>query len=125
MTVLCQLGPGGGSCGGNVLAAGDAVGDVHLLDLRKLSAGRYARSGKSRSGEGLVGWLAGRGGSVRQLSVHPSMPNVLVCVGLDRNLWTWDVAAAAAAPTTMRLMTMMTMQSRLHRKGGVHDSGRR
>jgi hypothetical protein len=24
----------------------------------------------------------------------------------------------------MRLMTMTTMQSRLHRKGGVHDSGR-
>jgi hypothetical protein len=46
MTVLCQLGPGGGSCGGDVLEAGDAVGDVHLLDLRKLSAGQYARAGK-------------------------------------------------------------------------------
>ncbi len=59
----------------------------------------------------MVGRLAGRGGLVRQLAVHPSMPNVLVCVELDRKLWTWDVAAAAAAPTTMRLMTMTTMQS--------------
>jgi hypothetical protein len=40
VTVLCQLGPGDGLCGGNVLAAGDAVGVVHLLHLRKLSAGQ-------------------------------------------------------------------------------------
>jgi hypothetical protein len=109
-----------------VLAAGDTVSNVHLLDLLKLSAGRYATSGKSRLGEGagLVGWLAGPGGLVRQLVVHPLIPNVLACVGLDHKLWTWDVAAAAAAPTTMRPMTMTTMQLRLHRKGGVHDSGR-
>jgi hypothetical protein len=72
----------------------------------------------------LVGRLAGPGGLVWQLAVHPSMPNVLACVGLDCKLWTWDVAAVAATPRTMRLMTMTTMQSRLHQKGGVHDSGR-
>ncbi len=57
VTMLCQLGPGGGLCGGNVLAAGDAEGDVHLHNLRKLFAGWYATSGKSRSGVwvGLVG----------------------------------------------------------------------
>ena len=75
---------------GNVLVAGDAVGDMHLLDLRKLPAGRYATSKKSRSGvgAGLVGRLTGPGGSVRQLAVHPSMPNVLACVRLDCKLYT-------------------------------------
>jgi hypothetical protein len=112
VTVLCQLGPGGSLCRGNVLAAGDAVGNVHLLDLRKLSTGGYATSRKSRSGEGagLVGQLVGPGSSVRQLAVHHLMPNVLACVGLDCKLWTCDVAAVAAALTMMRLMMMTTMQ---------------
>ena len=87
VTALCQL-------GGNVLAAGDAVGDVHLLDLRKLSTGRYLTAKKSRSGEETgLGRLAGPGGSVRQMAAHPTMPNVVACVGLDRKLWTWDLTA--------------------------------
>ncbi len=52
VVVLCQLGLGGGLCGGNVLATGDAVGDVHLLNLRKLSVGQYTMSRKLRSREG-------------------------------------------------------------------------
>ena len=88
ITALCQL------MGGNVLAAGDAAGDVHLLDLRKLSTGRYLSAKKSRSGEETgLGRLAGPGGSVRQLSAHPNMPHVVSCVGLDRKLWTWDLNA--------------------------------
>ncbi len=112
VTVLCQLGLGDGLCGGNVLVAGDAVGNVHLLNLHKLSTGWYATSGKSRLGKGtgLVGRLKGPGGLVWQLAVHPSMTNVLACVGLDCKLWMWDVAAAAAAPATTRLMTMTTIQ---------------
>ncbi len=102
------------------------MGNLHLLDLRKLSTRRYAMSRKSRSGEGagLVGRLAGHGGLVQQLVIHPLMPNVLACIGLDCKLWTWDVAASAAAQTMMRLMMMMTIQLQLHQKGGVHDSGR-
>ncbi len=121
VTVLCQLDPGGGSCGRNVLAAGDAEGDVHLHNLRKLSAGWYTTSGKSRLGVwvGLVGQLAGCDGSVRQLAVHPSMHNVRACVGLDHKLYTWDVAAAAVVPTMMKLMMMTTMQSRLPQKRGT------
>jgi ribosome biogenesis protein NSA1 len=88
ITALCQL------MGGNVLAAGDAAGDVHLLDLRRLSTGRYLSARKSRSGEEAgLGRLAGPGGSVRQLSAHPNMPHVVSCVGLDRKLWTWDLNA--------------------------------
>ena len=88
ITALCQL------MGGNVLAAGDAAGDVHLLDLRRLSTGRYLSAKKSRSGEEAgLGRLAGPGGSVRQLSAHPNMPHVVSCVGLDRKLWTWDLNA--------------------------------
>jgi hypothetical protein len=58
VSVLYQLGPGGDSCRGTVLAAGDAVGDVHLLDLLKLSTGRCATSEKSRLGGGGIGGAA-------------------------------------------------------------------
>ena len=37
-----------------------------------------------------LGRLVGPGGSIRQLSMHPTLP-YLACVGLDRKMWTWDV----------------------------------
>lgn len=89
ITSMCQMGDST-----NILAVGDTIGDIHLLDIRKLSAGRYQSSArKSKTGSEEIGFgrLAGPGGSIRQLVNHPSKPNVLACVGLDRKLWTWDI----------------------------------
>jgi hypothetical protein len=93
ITSICQMGDNA-----NILAVGDTIGDIHLLDIRKLSTGRYLSSGGSKKsnnrsgGEDIgLGRLAGPGGSIRQLVNHPTKSNVLACVGLDRKLWTWDI----------------------------------
>lgn len=85
VTALCQLRDGA------TLAAGDAAGDVHLLDVRKMHSGKQFRGRKSKSAREEIGTgrLVGPGGSVRQLVAHPSLPYV-AAVGLDRKLWTWD-----------------------------------
>jgi len=92
ITSMCQMGDSA-----NILAVGDTIGDIHLLDIRKLSAGCYIsspRKSNKSGGEDIgLGRLAGPGGSIRQLVNHPtSKPNVLACVGLDRKLWTWDIS---------------------------------
>jgi len=86
ITSLCQL------PNGNTLAVGDSIGDIHLLDIRKMHSGKqYTKSNSKSSKEGVgLGRLVGPGGSIRQLGMHPTLP-YLACVGLDRKLWTWDV----------------------------------
>jgi len=92
ITSVCQLGEGtttttggggGGSSGGFVLWVGDTHGDVYLLDMRKLSMQRYLFAKMLRSGEGMgLGRLVGLGGgAISQLVVHPTLTNVLACVG--------------------------------------------
>jgi hypothetical protein len=81
----------------NILAVGDTIGDIHLLDICKLSAGCYlssARKSNKSGGEDIgLGRLAGPGSFIRQLVNHPtSKPNVLACVRLDRKLWTWEIS---------------------------------
>jgi len=86
ITTLCQL------PNGNTLAVGDSIGDVHLLDMRKMHTGKQhsAKNFKSKKDSVGLGRLVGPGGSIRQLGMHPTLP-YLACVGLDRKLWTWDV----------------------------------
>jgi len=76
------------------LIVADAIGDCHILDMRKFHTGKQAsyKSQKSRHAaqEIGVGRLVGPGGSIRQLAMHPTLP-LVACVGLDRKLWTWDV----------------------------------
>ena len=104
ITTLCQL------ADGYTLAVGDTVGDVHLLDMRKMHSGKqqYSSSGNKRgssSGSGGNrrrnnakeeigrGRLVGPGGSIRQLYRHPTIPHYLGCVGYDRKLWMWNVSS--------------------------------
>jgi ribosome biogenesis protein NSA1 len=85
ITTLCQLRDG------NTLAVGDAIGDCHLLDMRKMHSGKQYSSKFKHAKEDIgLGRLVGPGGSIRQLCMHPTLP-YLACVGLDRKLWTWDV----------------------------------
>lgn len=100
ITALCQLPDG------NVVAAGDAAGDCHLLDLRRMRPGGRSGGGggagakRAREEIGL-GRLVGPGGSIRQMAMHPraagGSPPILACVGLDRKLWTWDVSTRKVA----------------------------
>ena len=90
ITTLCQI----PSLNEYTLAVGDATGDVHLIDMRRLHSGRvFSKSGKrlqvAKEEIGL-GRLVGPGGSVRELVSHSTLPYV-ACVGLDRKVWTWDV----------------------------------
>ena len=95
ITSICQL-----NNNGNTIAVGDTIGDVHLLDMRKMHSGkpshrsRYntaSSSSKHKAKEEIgLGRLVGPGGSIKQLYVHPTLP-ILSCVGLDRKLWTYDV----------------------------------
>lgn len=106
ITSLCQLHDG------YTLAVGDTVGDVHLLDMRKMHSGKqhYGSSSSSSSGGGGKhhgrgngtttakeeigkGRLVGPGGSIRQLYRHPKIPHYLGCVGYDRKLWMWNVTS--------------------------------
>jgi hypothetical protein len=104
ITTLCQL------ADGYTLAVGDTVGDVHLLDMRKMHSGKqqYSSSGNKRGsscGSGGNrrrnnakeeigrGRLVGPGGSIRQLYRHPTIPHYLGCVGYDRKLWMWNVSS--------------------------------
>lgn len=85
ITTLCQLPDG------NTLAVGDSIGDCHLLDMRKMHSGKqFSAKFKNAKEEIGLGRLVGPGGSIRQLSMHPTLP-YLACVGLDRKMWTWDV----------------------------------
>lgn len=86
ITTLCQL------PNGNTLAVGDSIGDVHLLDMRKMHSGKQFTAYNSKNAKEDIGLgrLVGPGGSIRQLGMHPTLP-YLACVGLDRKLWTWDV----------------------------------
>ena len=97
ITSICQL----NNNNGNTIAVGDTIGDVHLLDMRKMHSGkpshrsRYSNntssSSKHKAKEEIgLGRLVGPGGSIKQLYVHPTLP-ILSCVGLDRKLWTYDV----------------------------------
>ncbi|KAL9187552.1 hypothetical protein ACHAXT_001655 [Thalassiosira profunda] len=84
-TAMCQLPDG------HTLAVGDAAGDIHLLDVRKMHSGKQFTKRKQKAKEEIgLGRLVGPGGAIRELRVHPSLP-VVACVGLDRKLWTWDV----------------------------------
>ncbi|KAL3760358.1 hypothetical protein ACHAWU_000333 [Discostella pseudostelligera] len=107
ITTLCQL------ADGYTLAVGDTVGDVHLLDMRKMHSGKQqcsssgggSKRGSSSSGssgtrrrnnakeEIAKGRLVGPGGSIRQLYRHPTIPHYLACVGYDRKLWMWNVSS--------------------------------
>ena len=87
ITSVCQLSDG------NTLAIGDSIGDVHLLDMRKMHSGKSytSTSNKRKAKEEIsLGRLVGPGGSIKQLCIHPTLPYI-ACVGLDRKLWTWDV----------------------------------
>jgi len=57
------------------IAAGDAIGNLRLHDMRKSDAG--------------VAKFLGMSGSVRSISFHPTEP-LLAAVGLDRFLHVWD-----------------------------------
>ena len=47
ITSMCQMGDSA-----NILAVGDTIGDIHLLDIRKLSAGRYVSSARKSNKSG-------------------------------------------------------------------------
>ena len=91
ITSICQL----NNNNGNTIAVGDTIGDVHLLDMRKMHSGKPSHrsrynnnnttSSKHKAKEeiGLGGRLVGPGGSIKQLYVHPTLP-IISCVGLDR-----------------------------------------
>ena len=93
ITSICQL-----NNNGNTIAVGDTIGDVHLLDMRKMHSGKPSHrsrynntSSKHKAKEEIgLGRLVGPGGSIKQLYVHPTLP-IISCVGLDRKLWTYDV----------------------------------
>ena len=95
ITSICQL-----NNNGNTIAVGDTIGDVHLLDMRKMHSGKPSHrsrynnntsSSKHKAKEEIgLGRLVGPGGSIKQLYVHPTLP-ILSCVGLDRKVWTYDV----------------------------------
>mmetsp|Transcript_15948 Transcript_15948/g.30452 ORF Transcript_15948/g.30452 Transcript_15948/m.30452 type:complete len:549 (+) Transcript_15948:2-1648(+) len=86
VTSICQL------TDANLLAVGDAIGDCHIIDMRKMQTGKQfsAQPNRKHMEEMTLGRLVGPGGSIRQLAMHPTLP-ILACVGLDRKLWTWDV----------------------------------
>ena len=94
ITSICQL-----NNNGNTIAVGDTIGDVHLLDMRKMHSGKPSHrsrynnnsSSKHKAKEEIgLGRLVGPGGSIKQLYAHPTLP-IISCVGLDRKLWTYDV----------------------------------
>ena len=78
----------------NQLIVADAIGDCHILDMRKFHTGKqssYQKLKSSHSSQEIgLGRLVGPGGSIRQLAMHPTLP-LIACVGLDRKLWTWDI----------------------------------
>jgi len=94
ITSICQL----NNNNGNTIAVGDTIGDVHLLDMRKMHSGKPSHrnrynntSSKHKAKEEIgLGRLVGPGGSIKQLYIHPTLP-IISCVGLDRKLWTYDV----------------------------------
>ena len=103
ITSVCQLSDG------NTLAIGDSIGDVHLLDMRKMHSGKSytSTSNKRKSKEEIsLGRLVGPGGSIKQLCIHPTLPYI-ACVGLDRKLWTWDV-------TKRKMMDCIYLKQRLN-----------
>ena len=90
ITSICQL----NNNNGNTIAVGDTIGDVHLLDMRKMHSGKPSHrsrynnnnttSSKHKAKEEIgLGRLVGPGGSIKQLYVHPTLP-IISCVGLDR-----------------------------------------
>jgi len=103
ITSVCQLSDG------NTLAIGDSIGDVHLLDMRKMHSGKSytSTSNKRKSKEEMsLGRLVGPGGTIKQLCIHPTLPYI-ACVGLDRKLWTWDV-------TKRKMMDCIYLKQRLN-----------
>lgn len=110
----------------NHLIVADAIGDCHILDLRKFHTGKQASYKKQKSSHATqeigLGRLVGPGGSIRQLAMHPTLPMV-ACVGLDRKLWTWDIK-------TKRLVDCVYLRQRLNcllicEDGGWDDGERR
>lgn len=94
----------------NQLIVADAIGDCHILDLRKFHTGKQLSYKKqkscSASQEIGLGRLVGPGGSIRQLAMHPTLPMV-ACVGLDRKLWSWDIK-------TKRMVDCVYLRQRLN-----------
>ena len=94
----------------NHLVVADAIGDCHILDLRKFHSGKQCSYNKRKqtyaAQEIGLGRLVGPGGSIRQLAIHPTLPMV-ACVGLDRKLWTWDV-------NTKRMIDCVYLRQRLN-----------
>jgi ribosome biogenesis protein NSA1 len=94
----------------NQLLVADAIGDCHILDMRKFHSGKqstYKKQKQSHSSQEIgLGRLVGPGGSVRQLALHPTLP-LVACVGLDRKLWTWDV-------NTKRMIDCIYLRQRLN-----------
>ena len=94
----------------NHLVVADAIGDCHILDLRKFHTGKQCSYNKRKqtyaAQEIGLGRLVGPGGSIRQLAIHPTLPMV-ACVGLDRKLWTWDV-------NTKRMIDCVYLRQRLN-----------
>lgn len=76
VTSLCQIDE-------HELVVGDASGDIHAIDLRRL--GRNSKGPANRD----LARYAGPAGSVRQLKKHPTLP-LLTAVGLDRMLRVYD-----------------------------------
>ncbi|VEU38499.1 unnamed protein product [Pseudo-nitzschia multistriata] len=76
VTCLCQIDE-------HELVVGDASGDIHTIDIRKLD-----RRSKGPANKNLARY-AGPAGSVRQLKKHPTLPR-LTAVGLDRMLRVYD-----------------------------------
>ena len=76
ITCLCQTDE-------HEVVAGDASGDIHTIDLRRLD-----RNSKGPANRDLARY-AGPAGSVRQLKKHPTLPR-LTAVGLDRMMRIYD-----------------------------------
>lgn len=76
VTSMCQIDE-------NELVVGDASGDIHSVDLRRL--GRNSKGPANRD----LARYSGPAGSVRQLKKHPTLPR-LTAVGLDRMLRVYD-----------------------------------
>eukprot|EP00536_Pseudo-nitzschia_multiseries_P018911 jgi/Psemu1/57942/gm1.57942_g len=92
VTCLCQVGE-------HELVVGDAAGDIHTLDLRRLlvrnrndskgpAHAHNAHNAHAHANRDMARY-AGPAGSVRQLQKHPTLPR-LVAVGLDRMVRVYD-----------------------------------
>ena len=69
----------------NRIVVGDAAGNIHSVDLRKLN-----RDKATRCMGAIEGRFYGPAGSVKQIVKHETLP-IIACVGLDRMMRTFNL----------------------------------